>query len=167
MNLVGDQDAFTLHASSQMRGLTARGCAQVEHALARLDNNDAADGDIVRVDLDELAVALDVGVVGGDVHHAGDRLAALAHRIALEQFSYLVEQHDGAALGKLRLGLGEADGGKSADGGDGHEERLVEGFAAPNVAPCLAQHVMAGDKVGDEVERKFPVGGVAAEERVP
>ena len=137
------------------------------HALARLDHDDAADGDVVRIDLDELAVALDVGVVGGDVHHAGDRLAALAHRIALEEFSYLVEQHDSAALGKLRLGLGEADGGKSADGGDGHKERLVEGFAAPNVAPCLAQHIMAGDKVGDEVEHKFPVGGVAAEERVP
>ena len=36
VDLVGDQDTLALHPSSQMRGLTARGCAQVEHALARL-----------------------------------------------------------------------------------------------------------------------------------
>ena len=43
------------------------------HALAGLDDDDGADGDVIGEDLLERAVGLlDVGVVGRDVHHGTD-----------------------------------------------------------------------------------------------
>ena len=127
------------------------------HALAGLDHDDVADLHLIRIDFDNRAVALDVGVIGGDIHHGGDGLAALAHGVALEQFAHLVEEHDGSALGHVRFGLGEEDHGECADGGDGHEEALVEGLATADVAPRLEQDVVSCDEVGDEVEREARV----------
>ena len=57
----------------------------------------------------------------------------------------------------MRLGVGEEDHGERADGGDGHEEALVEGLAATDVAPRLEKYVVPGDEVGDEVEREARV----------
>ena len=128
------------------------------HALAGLDHDDVAHLDLVRINLNQLAVALDIGVVGRDVHHLSDRFAALAHGVALEELSDLVEQHDGAALGRLRFGFGEQDRGEGADGGHGHEERLVEGVAASDVVPCLYEHVVAGDEKRYEVQDEGDVG---------
>ena len=122
------------------------------HAFAGLDDDHVAHGDLVGVDLRELAVALDVGVVRRDVHHVGDGLAALAHGVALEELAHLVEEHDGAALRHLRVVVGEEDRGEGAYGGDRHEECLVEGVAAADVARGLDEHVVAGDEEGDEVE---------------
>ena len=53
-------------------------------ALARLHDDLVADFHLVRVDLDKLAVLHDVRVVGRDVHHIGDGLAAFADGVALE-----------------------------------------------------------------------------------
>ena len=124
------------------------------HALAGLDDDDVADLDLIGVDLDELPVLLDVGVVGGDVHHGADGLAALAHGVALEQLADLVEQHDRGAFRHVRLGLGEKHHGEGTDGRHRHEEALVERLAVADVAPCLLQDVVAGDEVGDEEERE-------------
>ena len=115
-------------------------------ALARLDDDDGADGDVIGEDLLECAVGLlDVGVVGCDVHHGADRLAAFAHGICLEQLADLVKQHDGGAFGHVRIGIGEEHHGKCADGRDGHEEAFVEGLAAADVVECLLEHVVAGN----------------------
>ncbi len=118
------------------------------HALAGLDHDLVAHGDLVWAHLHEFAVPLDVGVVGCYVHHGADRLAALAHGVCLEQLADLVEQHDGGALRHMGLGPGERDHGKRADGRDGHEEALVERLAAADVAPGFEQDVVAGDEVG-------------------
>ena len=116
------------------------------HALAGLDDDDGADGDVIGGDLLECAVGLlNVGVVGGDVHHGADRFAALAHGVGLEQLADLIEQHDSGAFGHVRVGVGEEHHGKCADGRDRHEEAFVEGFAAADVVVCLLEHVVAGN----------------------
>ena len=127
------------------------------NTLTGLDHDDVAYLHLVGIDLRQRPIALDVRVVGRDVHHGRDGFAALAHGIALEQLADLVEQHDGRALRHMRLGVGEEDHGERADGGDGHEEALVEGLAATDVAPRLEKHVVPGDEVGDEVEREARV----------
>ena len=128
------------------------------HALAGLDHDDGADGDVIGEDLFECAVGLfDVGVVGCDVHHGADRFTALAHGVCLEQLADLVEQHDGGAFGHVRIGVGEEHHGKRADGRNGHEEALVEGLAAADVIECLLQYVVAGNQKRHEEQHKAGV----------
>ena len=131
------------------------------HALARLDHDDRANGHLGGVHLDELAALLDVGVLRRDVHHLCDGLAALAHRVALEELSDLVEDHDGRALGHVGVGVWEEHHCKGADRCHGHEEALVERLAVRDVARRLDEHVVACDEVGDEVEgeRSVDVSG--------
>ena len=127
------------------------------HAFAGLDHDDIADSHFVGIDLSERAIAFDVGVVGGDIHHGGDGFAALTHGVALEQLAHLVEEHDGGAFGHVRVGIGEKHHRKRADRGHGHEEAFVECLAATDVAPCLEEHVVPRDEVGDEIEHKARV----------
>ena len=57
----------------------------------------------------------------------------------------------------MGLRLGEEDHRKGAEGRDRHEERLVEGVAATDVARRLEERLVAGDEVGDEEEREARV----------
>ena len=136
------------------------------HALAGLDHDDSADGDVIGKDLLERAVGLlDVGVVGRDVHHGTDRFAALAHGVGLEQLADLVEQHDGGAFGHVRVGVGEEHHGKCADGCDCHEKALIEGLAAADVVERLLQHVVTGDQKRHEEQREACVDVARLAER--
>ena len=127
------------------------------HALARLDHDDRVRRDLGGVHLLERAVLLDIGIVGRDVHHGRDGLAALAHGVALEELAHLVEEHDRGALGHVGLGLGEQHHRKGAERCHRHEEGLVEGVSSANVARGLEQGLVAGDEVGDEEEGKARV----------
>ena len=127
------------------------------HALAGLDHDRLAHGDLGGVQLHELAVLLDVGELGRNVHHGRYGGAALAHGVALEELAHLVEEHDRGALGHVGVGVGEEDHGKGAKRGHRHEERLVKGVAAPYVARRLEQGLVAGYEVGDEEEGKARV----------
>ena len=106
------------------------------HALAGLHHDDVADSHFSGVYLRKLAVAFDVGVIGGDIHHGCDGFARFAYGVALEQLADLVEQHHGATFRHRRLRVGERDHGESAYGGDGHEQVLVEHLAVLDVAGC-------------------------------
>ena len=127
------------------------------NALARLHDDLVAHGDLVRIHLYKLAVAHDVGVVGRDIHHVGDRFARFADRIALEQLAYLIEQHDCSALGHMRIGIGKQHERERADGRHAHEEVLVEHLAVPDVSRRFEQHVVARDQVRNEEERELDV----------
>ena len=127
------------------------------HALAGLHHDLVAYADLVRVYLHQLPVAHDVGVIGRNVHHVGDALTRLAHRIALEQLAHLVEQHHRCTLGHVRLRVREQHQGKSAHRGDGHEEVLVEHLTVNDVAHRFVQHIVACDKKRDKVQSELKV----------
>ena len=122
------------------------------HAFAGLHHDDVADGHFCGVYLRKLAVALDVGVIGGDIHHGCDGFARFAHGIALEQLADLVKQHYRATFGHRRLSVGERDHGECADRGDGHEQVLVEHLAVFDVAGSAEQHIVSGDQIGNQVQ---------------
>ena len=63
--------------------------------LARFDYDDIANLHVIRIDLCQHAVLLNVGIFRTDIHHRGDGLSGFADRIALEQFTDLIEQHNG------------------------------------------------------------------------
>ena len=134
------------------------------HALAGLHYDDVADGHFGWIDLRKFAVTLDVGVIGRNVHHGCDGFARFAHGVALEQLADLVEQHHSATFRHRRLRVGERDHGECANGGDGHEQVLVEHLAVFDVAGCPQQHIVAGDEVRHEVQREQQVdrSGLAA-----
>ncbi len=65
----------------------------------------------------------------------------------------------------MRLGVGEKHQGKGADGGDGHEEVLVQAVSAGDVAHGFDEHVVAGDEVRNEEEDELGVEGARVAER--
>ena len=101
-------------------------------------------------------------MVRGDVHHGRDGAARTTHRIVFEESSHLVEEHHRRALGHVRLGLGKEHQGKGADGGDGHEQVLVEGLPVDDAVPGLGQHVVSGQQIRDEKCRELNPEPVAA-----
>ena len=126
-------------------------------ALARLDDDHIADGNLIGIHLPQLPIAFDGRVIGRDVHHVGNGLAALSDGVALKQLAHLVEQHDRRTLGHMRIGIRESDHRKCADGRHRHEEILVESRAAANVAPRFAEDIVAGDDVGHQVQAEARV----------
>ena len=127
------------------------------NALAGLHHNLVAHADFVRVDFYQLAIAHDVGIVGGNIHHIGNGLARFTNRIALEQLAYLVEQHYRGAFGHVRVGIGEQHQGKRANRGNGHKEVLVEHLAVADVARRLQQNVVTRNKVRDKEQNELKV----------
>ena len=138
-------------------------------ALAGLDDDHIAHGHRRRIDLYEIAlVVLDVGEVGGDVHHGGDRLARLVGRVAFEQLAYLVEEHDRRAFGHMGLSFGKEDQSEGAECGNRHEQILVEGLSVDDAVPGFGEHVVAGQQVGHQKEGELgpqaPAGGQGVED---
>ena len=139
-------------------GAGVDGAAALQHNavqgdfFAGADQDHVAHGHGVRVHLLHAFTGLQVGVIGADVHQGGDVFPALAHRVALEQLADLVEQHNGGGLPVLLQG-------QRAHGGDGHEEVLVEDLALHHAQEGLAQHVIADDQIGNEIQRQLCVPG--------
>ena len=131
-------------------GAAADHHAVQRHLLAGLHHDDAAHGNFVGVHLLQLAVPLDVGVIGADVHQGADVPAALAHGVALEQLTDLVEQHDGDAL-YIVAALRPDGQEERTQGGDGHQEVLVKDAAVDDALARLAQDVVADHQIGDQV----------------
>ena len=134
-------------------GGTLRDDAVDGNLLAGLHHDDGADGHLIGIHLYQLAVLLDVGVVGADVHQGADVLAALAHGVALEQLADLVEQHDGDGLVVVAALFIDSQG-EGADGGHGHQEVLVEYPAVEDALPGLLHNVVADDGVGRQIQRQ-------------
>ena len=95
----------------------------------------------------ELAVLFYAGVVGTDVHEFGYGAAAPAHGIVLEAFTDAVKEHDCNRLGVFA----DAD---SADGGNGHEEVLLEQPAAQKLFRGLLKSIKACDEVGHKEKQQ-------------
>ena len=119
------------------------------HPLAGLDHDHGAHLHIIGVHLLQPAVlVLHVGVIGANIHQAGNALAALAHGHALEQLADLVEDDNGTALHIIAQR-------KRAHGGNSHQEALVKGLAVLDAQQRLAEHIPADHQIGDAVEQKL------------
>ena len=95
------------------------------------------------------AVPQHVGVIGTQVHQRGDIPPAFAHRDALEPFADLIEQHD-------RHGFPVIPQGKGADGGDGHQELLIQQVAPKDLAQGAPQDIPADDEIRHAVGQQLP-----------
>ncbi len=123
------------------------------HLFARLHDDDAADRDLVRVDLRQLTVLLNVRVVRADIHQCGDILPAPADGVALEQLADLVEQHNGDAL-DIVAALRPDGEDERAERGQRHEEVFVKRASVENALAGLLQNVIADDEIRGHIRNQ-------------
>ena len=96
--------------------------------FSRLYDDGAANFHLIRVDLFQLTVHLDVGIIGTNVHQLADIAAAFAHRIALEQLADLIKQHNCDCFGVISALFIQSD----TDGTEGcncHQKVFIEHLA--------------------------------------
>ena len=74
-----------------------------------------------------------------NVHQVRDAVAALPFGIAFKQFAHLEEQHDEHRLRKLCLSSWQEADAQRADGGDSHQEVLVEHVSLGDALPGLPE----------------------------
>ena len=117
------------------------------NTLAGLDEDHTADGHLLRIDFCDLTVDFQIRIFRPNIHQRGDASAALAHGVALEKFTDLIEQHDRDALRILAQDHG-------ADRRNGHQQALVERLTVQDALDGLAQHIISRDEVGDQIQRK-------------
>ena len=139
-------------------GAAADDDAVQRNLFARLHNNDAADGDLIRVDLLQLSVLLDIGVIGPDIHQRADVPAALADGVALEQLADLIEQHHGDAL-HIIAALRPDREEKRAQRRDGHQEVFVKGPAVEDALSGFLQNVVPDHQIGNQIGRQLRDAG--------
>ena len=89
-----------------------------------------------------------------DIHQMGDAATALSLGIALEEFTYLEEQHDEDGLWDLGLGTRQKTDGKSADGGHRHQEVLVEGIAVCQTLGSFFQRLVTYQQIRNEIDQQ-------------
>ena len=89
----------------------------------------------------------------------GDGLAGATLGDAFEEFADLVEEHDEDAFRELRLHAGEETDAEGAEGGNRHQEVLVERFSVAQPFRGLFQRIPTDDEVRDqENEQLRPQG---------
>ena len=86
--------------------------------------------------------------------YAPTRHTAFALGGSLKELAQLEEEHDEDRLGELRLGSRQEAYAECADGGDAHEEVLVEELAMSHSLDRLAEYVVPYNKVWHEVDQE-------------
>ena len=88
---------------------------------------------------------------GADVHHLCDGVARFVDCVVFEEVTDLIEQHDCYCFGEFRQA-------ECADGGDAHEEVLVEDMARCDVAGCFLENRPTEHQIGNEEDDKREEG---------
>ena len=101
-----------------------------------------------------MAVTLHVSCVRADFHQVRDAVAAAALGVTLEQFAHCEEQHDEYRFRELGLRSGQEADAEGTDGGQGHEEVLVEDISAGNAFDRFFQGAGADEQVGNEIDNE-------------
>ena len=153
-DLVARADVARHALAGQSAGVEA-GAALDDHAVerdlfARLNDDDAPDLDLVRVDLRELTVLLDVGVVRTNVHQGGDVPAGFADGVALEQLADLVEQHDRDAL-DIVAALRPDGQAERTERCQRHQEVFIKRAAVEDAFSGFFQDVVADDEIRRQI----------------
>ena len=153
------------------RGRAADDDAVQRDLFAGVDGDDLAHGDFAGVDALRLAAAQHVGVVGTDVHQAGDGPARAGGGVVLEELAHLIKEQHGARLVEALDGLagraavdGEREG---AERRHAHQKVFVEHLAVADIAHGAPEHVVADEKIHDEVQREGEHPRRGAAEHLP
>ncbi len=107
-------------------------------------HDDIAHLHVIRVHLLKLSVLLYVGVFRTDVHKLRDGLPGAVHRITLEQFAHLIEQHDCHCLRIFPYS-------ECAKGGYCHEKILIKNLAVLNVSECFVYNIPTNQHIGNQI----------------
>ena len=117
------------------------------NTLARFYHDHAADFHIIRIDLRQFSVHLDIGILRADIHHRRDRLSGLADRIALEQLTNLVKQHNG---NRFRVFLHA----KCAKRRHHHQEVFIKHLSVADISHRFIYNVISDDQVRHQIDDK-------------
>ena len=118
------------------------------HFLTGLYDDDRTDLDIVGIDLLYFSVfCFNICVIRTNIHEFGDRPAALADRIALEQLANLVEPHNSDALGVFAER-------HRANRRHRHQEVLIKYLPVHDALEGLAKNIVTDRQVRDQEEQK-------------
>ena len=117
-------------------------------ALAGLDDDRIADGDLLGLDTHNAVSSLHVREIRADVHQVADVFPAAADGIALKQLADLVKQHDGH-------GLRIISEHHRADGSHSHEEVFIKRLAVIDPLAGIDKCLAADEQIRDEVQREL------------
>jgi hypothetical protein len=95
-----------------------------------------------------------VGDVRPDVHQVLDAVAAAALCDAFEEFSYLEEKHYEYGLGEGCPSTGKEADEKGTEGGDGHQEMLVEGVAVCDAFGCFTKGFVSDKEIWNKIDQE-------------
>ena len=151
--------AFTGKGDGIQAGVAFEDDAVHRHFFTGLDEEDLAGGDVLGLDVLQLAAAFYVGDVRAQVHQMGDALAAAALGHFLEEFADLEEQHHEDGLGELGLGAGHEADGQRSHRGDAHEEVLAESLAVDEAFGGFLEGIPADDQVRHQEQQEVLPGG--------
>ena len=84
----------------------------------------------------------------GTVHEFGNGFSRFVHRLILQEFSQLIEDHHS---GCFRILLDR----NSAHGGNRHQKLLVKDLAAQNVAYGRQNDIISGQKIGNQTDKRL------------
>ena len=139
------------------------------HLFTGLHHDQRTNLHFVGIHLLQNAIPLHIGIIRADVHKLTDVAATLAHRIALEPLTDLVEQHHGNGLQVIPFHGGPVlinGQGQGPQGGNRHQKAFIEDLTVPDALPGLFQNVSADYIVDRQIERQAHPSAKGAE-RVP
>ena len=135
------------------------------HLFARLHNDNAADFNLVWVNLFQAAVLLYVGVIRANIHQIANITAAFAHRVALKPFAHLIEQHHGNGFQIIAVFIDCQR--HCAHRGHGHQKVFIKNLPVEDTPNGLFQNIVADNEVIGQIEGKTqPTPGPREEIRV-
>ena len=146
MNL--SRDTLSCECTCVEWGWTLNYLSVDRHLLARLYDYDSPNLNVIGINLFQLAILLYVRIVRADIHKCCDVLSALSHRVALEQLTNLIEQHNRRCL----LVLTEHHG---ANRSYSHKEILVKYFSVYYSEKSLLKYIVADDEIRDQVSHNL------------
>ena len=129
-----------------------RGCSLNNHTvdrytLARLDQDNTADFDVIGIHLFDTVLCLQICIIRTDIHQLADIASALSDRIALEELADLIKQHDRNTLCIFAKHHG-------ADCCDSHQKIFVKYLPVFDSLQSFAQDIIAYHKIGYQKEHK-------------
>ena len=112
--------------------------------FSRTNHNDISDSNIFRIDLTDLSVLFQICIRRCDAHHFGNGLSGFSDRIALEQFTNLIEQHD-------RKGFRIFLNGECCKSSNHHQKVFIKDLTISNIFSCFYYNVIADEQVRYQV----------------